>query len=408
MTGSEIKIAAGIVTTGVGSGFLGEAHLGIKAALAGSGIICGRRFASPAFVNTGWEQDTGKAAIANWKAAGNIFALVGQPDSEGLHAASGDLINHPTDPFPAVGTDGLLKSQYNNPWIWPGATSTASNMHIIVRYAREYPPDQFPASQASDFAIVFDTRYKFGPEGARALNGEVKRLFGGNIPGFVDSDTPGCTTGTQYCGVSADDASGGYGTQRAVINNSCKPCKIVVMLLEPSPMLAWMGGQGSSKAWYSHLFGGEPLFNDNVGHNCPGCGGMTVWTGFRPALQPFDAEPPVSAFCQRLKAQSASADCHNVFTEGAYLGTQVFIEAVKRVCNPSSCKALTRANLRDALNSGTYDFGLTAQPLAFGTTLPRVANRWMAAYQDNYSGSFNGWSYLATGFREDPSATQDL
>jgi ABC-type branched-subunit amino acid transport system substrate-binding protein len=172
-------------------------------------------------------------------------------------------------------------------------------------------------------------------------------------------------------------------------------------------METWMKGErDSGTTWYHTLFGGEPLFDDNLGTACDGCGGMIVWTGYHPAIQPFDAEAPVAKYQQSLKAQCPSCDPHNEFTEGAYIGMQLFIQGVKTVA--ASGLPLTRANLKNALDGLTFNAGLTSTTLHYGSGLPHLANTKMAAYSDNFSGSFNGWSYLGTSFVSDPAAGQDM
>jgi hypothetical protein len=129
---------------------------------------------------------------------------------------------------------------------------------------------------------------------------------------------------------------------------------------------------------------------------------MVVWSGYKPDIQPFDAETPVYTYANALKAECSTCDPHNEFTEGAYLGTELFIMACQRVG-----AELTRTALRQELNTDTFDMGLSL-PLHYGTGLPHLANVSMVAYRDNATGTFNGWSYMQTGFVRDPSPGQDL
>jgi ABC-type branched-subunit amino acid transport system substrate-binding protein len=295
-----------------------------------------------------------------------------------------------------VGTDGMLASQYNDPWIWPVAASTVTNMHIAAQYSCK----QLAAKRVG---IVFDSKYKFGAEGAAAFKAQVQRSCGSTLGMGND-----CSTG--YCGVSPDATD--YSSQGTAFNQACTKaqdnshdkCDVVVMLLEPKPMETWMKyEENCSCTWYGTLMGGEPLFDDNLAGTCgQNCAGMMVWTGYKPDIQPFDAEPPVYTYAHALAQVCPSCDPHNEFTEGAYLGTQLFVAACKKVG-----ANLTRAALRDVLNSQTFDLGLS-QPLHYGTGLPHQANISMAAFSDNASGTFNGWSYRSTGFIADPAPGQDL
>jgi ABC-type branched-subunit amino acid transport system substrate-binding protein len=177
------------------------------------------------------------------------------------------------------------------------------------------------------------------------------------------------------------------------------------MLLEPTPMLNWMKSQKDKPrgSWYSTLMGGQPLFDDAFANQCKDlCKDMVVWTGYRPAIQPFDTGAAVNTYVQALHAQNASADAHNEFTEGAYLGTRLFIEACRKVG-----ANLTREALKAQLDMMTFDSGMTARPVFFGTALPRIGNDSLAAFSDNSAGNFNGWNYLSTDFLQDPSPGMD-
>jgi len=400
VSATEIHVASTIVTTGVGAGFLGEAVDGMQAAINeanAAGGVCGRRITLDT-VNSGWDQNAGQQDISNYINAGNVFALVGEPDSEGLKGAV-DSGTVDRAGIPVVGSDGMLADQYTDPWVFPVAASTVSNMHIVAESAY--------AHGARSFGIVYDTHYKFGQEGAAAFAAEVQRL-GGTLQGAGGS---GCAQA--YCGISSQDSS--YSSAITTFDNACgnaggsgHPCDAVVMLLEPQPMEVWMKGEENAAApWYGTLYGGEPLFDDNFASLCAGrCAHLTVWTGYHPALQPFDTEAPVSRYVQSLKSAFPDADAHNEFTEGAYLGTRLFIAACQAV--GAQNKPLTRDNLRAALTTTSFDLGLSA-PLRF-PALPHIANTAMAAFADNsrQGGSFNGWNYLATGFVADRSAGKDM
>jgi ABC-type branched-subunit amino acid transport system substrate-binding protein len=392
-------VASTVVTSGPGADFLGEAAAGIKAALQeanAKGGVCGRLFDLKT-LNSGWDATTGKNDIDGWIHAGKTFALVGQPDSEGLDAATtSGVIDQ--NRMPVVGTDGMLKSQYQSDWIWPVAASTVANMHIVADYAVD-------VLHAHSFGIVYDTDYKFGAEGAVAFAEQLKRR-GQSVKGYGNGK--GCSSANAaYCGISSHKQS--YSTEVQNFNAACAPCDVVVMLLEPAPMISWMNQESNAqRAWYKTLVGGEPLFDDGLGQQCSGCGEakLMVWTGYRAAIQPFDSEKPVYTYCQQLHAVSASADCHNEFTEGAYLGAKMFVEAARRAGDLHL--PLTRENLKVVLDAKAYDLGLTDKPLGY-PGMPHVANVCMTAFADNYSGSFNGWNYLSdVAWRCDKNPTLDL
>ncbi|MHB8508318.1 MAG: ABC transporter substrate-binding protein [Candidatus Dormibacteria bacterium] len=399
VSANEIHVASTIVSKGssVGGGFLGEAQDGIKAAINevnNAGGICGRRVTFES-VNSGWNGPTGQADIQNYINAGNVFALVAEPDSEGLGAAI-DSKTIDNAGMPVVGSDGMLKNQYHDPWVWPVAASTVSNMHIIAKYAYDHG--------ARSFGIVFDNQYKFGVEGANAFDAEVARLTGNHIAG--NNSNGACSQ--RFCGIPGGNTAG-YSGYVNTFDTACSPCDAVVLLLEPSPAEAWMKGEDGQPKWYNSLYGGEPLFDDNVANNCPGCGAapMKVWTGYHPAIQPFDGEAPVAKYTNSLSAVSPSDDPHNEFTEGAYLGTRMFIAACQALGKAGL--PLTRQNLQSELNSDTFDLGLSSAPLSYnGGADPHIANSAMAMFAENYSGTFNGWSYQSTDFVPDPAPGKEL
>jgi ABC-type branched-subunit amino acid transport system substrate-binding protein len=406
VTGSQITVATTDVTSGVGRDFLQEAARGMKAAITQvnrAGGICGRQINLLPPVNSGWSRTEGQRDIENF-IHGDVFALVGEPDSEGLAGAidSGAIDNAG---MPVVGTDGMLADQYQSPWVWPVAASTVTNMHVIVKYAL----DHGWATSAKDFAIIFDTKYKFGSEGANAFAQEVKRLAPdhADIPGY--STSGGCQQ--QFCGISSD--AGDYQSQKNQFNGVCedsasqKPiCKVVVMLLEPGPAQTWWKDESHDRNWFQHLVGGEPLFDNGFASKCQGdCASMVVWTGYHPVLSPFDAEPAVAQYKNALLAECPNCDAQNEFTQGAYLGTQLFIAACKQLAAQNL--PLTRENLRNALNTQTFDLKLS-KPLHYGTGSTRIANDSMVAYADNAAGSFNGWTYTNSGFVADPHPGADF
>ncbi|MHB8718209.1 MAG: ABC transporter substrate-binding protein [Candidatus Dormibacteria bacterium] len=416
ITATQIQVASTVVSpssSSVGAGFLGEAADGMQAAINqidNAGGICGRlitnwKTGAPGIytLNTNWDQRQGNTDIAGWVGdAHPPFALVGEPDSEGLEGA----INAGTIDgagIPVVGSDGMLKAQYHDPWVFPVAASTVTNMHIIADYAVN-------TLHANSFGIVFDSKYNFGVEGASAFAKELIRQ-GKSINGY-DPNNPsstGCTNA--YCGI--DPSATSYSSAITTFNGACAPCDVVVMLLEPGPMEAWMGkgGEDGNTGWYRTLEGGEPLFDNSLANNCASCGGpptpLHVWTGYC-VFQSSDpgncSQPAVSSFCTALRAVNPNDDCQNEFTQGAYLGTRLFITALQRLA--SANLPVTRANLAAELNQGSYDLGLS-EPLQFSSGA-HVSNSSMAAYHENFSGSFNGWTYDSTGFIADRNKNSDL
>lgn len=371
VTGGSIKLAATVVKSGIGASFLGEVPIALEAVknkINRAGGVCGRLL-DLTLVDDEWRADLGERYIRNFIAE-NTFALAVSPSSEGLDAAirNGDITRAG---IPVVGADGMLISQYTEPWVWPVAASTISAMHVIAQEAVR--------RGAHTFGLVYDKSYHFGVEGAAAFRGALRRLSGG---GALRGDI----------GIDAGQPS--YKTDVDRFNRACSPCDFVAMLLEPGSALQWIKDGGSFGSLGTG--GPQPLFVDSFARSCgAACNGMMVWTGYTPPLSPFDSEPRVAAYVNDMRAQSATVDVSNPFVEGGYVGMSLLVEALRRV-GPD----LTRARLRAVLDSMRYDSGLST-PLGWQAG-SHFANVSLQAYSIVVNaGSFSGWRYERTDWVRD-------
>jgi len=370
VSGTQIRLGATVVESGVGASFLGEvpdAMQSVVNQVNASGGICGRLLELKT-VDDGWDASRGEQYIRNFIADGE-FALAVSPSSEGLDAAirNGDIARAK---IPVVGADGMLISQYTSAWVWPVAASTITTMHVMARNAF--------FRGARTFGLVYDRSYHFGVEGAQAFRAALRRL-GGTLRSDV--------------GVEAGLPS--YKNQVNNFNTDCNPCDFVAMLLEPPTALQWI--QDGSAFGTIGTGGPQPLFVDSFAQACgQRCNGMWVWTGYKPPINPFDAEPPIVRYENDVRAYRNRVDVHNPFVEGGYLGMQLLVRALREV-GP----LLTRDRVRSALDASTLDTGLTP-PLRW---VPRnhFANASTMAFSivEN-SGSFAGWRYQQTGWIPDP------
>jgi hypothetical protein len=154
VTGTSIKLKTTVVRTGFGAAFLGQVQYAmdaIKNKINRSGGICGRLL-DITYVDDAWRQDTGQKYIRDFINEG-VFAIPVGPSSEGLNAAITSGVIREAG-IPVVGTDGMVISQYTDPWVWPVAVSTASSARIMAQQASKLG--------AKKFSIVFDRDYKFG------------------------------------------------------------------------------------------------------------------------------------------------------------------------------------------------------------------------------------------------------
>lgn len=376
VTATSIKLGATVVDTGIGAAFLSDVRYGMQAVMNqvnSSGGVCGRRL-DLVMKDDGWDAQRGSLFIRNLVEGEKVFALAVVPSSEGLRAAGGYLRERKV---PVVGTDGMLISQYTNPMIWPVASSTITGMHIMAK-------DAFDRG-ARRFAMVYDSNFRFGVEGAFAFNAAVKRLTGRDVPGYSNPlANPRCSQ--RFCGIKAGQPS--YQTEIEVVRSSCggdAPCDFVAYLMEPETAQTWMRGGGMVAGSDLRVGGPQPLFNRAFGVNCAQkCHNMWVWSGFTPPVEPFTSEPAVAKYLADMRRTNAQADAANSFVQGGYLGMQLLVDALRRV-GPS----LTRASLTAALDSTSLTTGLS-KPLIWKAG-SHFANQCMRAFSFQSRPSFAGW-----------------
>lgn len=381
VTGQRIKLAATNVRSGTGSSFLGTSYIGMQAVVNrvnASGGICGRLL-ELRLVDDGWEAARGANFIANF-AKEDYFALPVVPSSEGLtQAIVTNIIGNAG--IPVVGSDGMLKEQYNDPWVWPVATSTVSTMRVMTKYATD--------NGAKTFGIVYDERYKFGLEGFAAFQQYVQELTGSKPKAMVGI-TPG---------------RGSYSGEAQQFNEQCGTggCDFVAMLLTPETANTYISSQTEKdgrKQGFGRLGtgGAQPLFNERFARDCGrACDGMLVWTGYNPPIGRLASLTDVAQYVSDVRSVDPGVDVNNQFLEGSYLGMRVFVAALEQV-GPN----LTRARLRDVLNSMTFKSDL-ASTLSWKSN-QRFANQTAQAFRIiTASGSFAGFAEVGTGFLRDPT-----
>lgn len=372
VTATGIDLGATVVKSGVGATFLEEVPIAMEAVVGEvnrAGGVCGRLLHLDT-VDDSWDAARGQQYIRTFIDEGK-FALAVSPSSEGLDAAirNGDIERAG---IPVVGADGMLISQYTDPWVWPIAASTITTMHVMASEAAK--------QGAKTFGLVYETDYHFGVEGAAAFRGALKRLFPGRDVLLAD--------------VGIESLQSSYKNTVDGFNRACDQCDFVGMLLEPATALQWIRDGGG---FGEHGTGGgpQPLFVDGFARACgQACNGMQVWTGFRPPIAPFDDSPAVVRYVRTVRARSSTIDVSNPFVEGGYLGMRLLVEALRQV-GPD----LTRARLKAVLDRIEFDEGLT-KPLRWSAD--RFANDSVQAFSIVVNaGSFAGWRYEQTGFVAD-------
>ncbi|MGH2793371.1 MAG: ABC transporter substrate-binding protein [Actinomycetota bacterium] len=382
VSATSIKLATTVVRTGIGAAFLGEVQYAMEAVrnkVNREGGICGRLL-EIRYIDDGWQANQGATYLRNLIEQG-VFAIPVGPSSEGLNVVikNGEIREAG---IPVVGTDGMIISQYTDPWVWPVAVSTASTARIMAinAYARG----------ARKFSIVFDRNYRFGVEAAEAFHREVKRLTKG--PGVEGYNSPDYNCDRSFCGLAAGQSS--YTSEV----NRFQPGEFVAMFLEPATALTWMSTPGAPRAAGAGAIkygigAGQPLFTRNFAVNCQSaCDQIWVWTGFKPPIENYANDVAVKAFVSDLSKTKPDADEFNQFSEGGYVGMRLLVEAM-RLAGPN----LTRARLRSVLDSMTFDSGLALQgalrwpPCPNRGACAHFAAATMQAFAIQFRGTFSGW-----------------
>lgn len=381
VSGDRIKVASTNVRSGSGSSFLGTSYIGMQAAINrinSTGGVCGR-IVELRLVDDGWDAPTGANFLKNFTQQ-DYFALPVVPSSEGLTQA---ILNRTISgaAIPVIGTDGMLKEQYADPWVWPVATSTVTTMRVMAKHAKD--------KGAKSFGIIYDKQYRFGSEGAAAFKQYVKQLTGSDPKAFV--------------GIVPKQPN--YAGDANRFNNECGSagCDFVAMLLDPSTASTYITSQTDNKDGSRQGFGriatggAQPLFNERFARDCGRpCDGMLVWTGYNPPTGRLASLPDIAEYAADVRSVSPSVDVNNQFLEGSYLGMRVFLEALKQTGGE-----LTRERLRDVMNQLTYRSDLSS-PLTWKNT--RFANLSAQPFRiQTTSGNFAGFAEEGSGFIADPT-----
>jgi branched-chain amino acid transport system substrate-binding protein len=379
VTATEIRLATTAVLDGPAASLLRDSPIGIKGVIDSvnaSGGICGRRLKLH-LVNDGFDSALGHTYLQNFMSE-NYFALPVVPSAEGLGAAikSGDISRNG---IPVVGTDGMRQEQYEDPWVWPVATATVSTMRIMARHG-------FHQRGARTFAIVYDSKYKFGKEGKDAFIAEVKRLGG-----------------TLVAEQPLDPDQNSYSTEVSEFNRKCggDQCDMVALLLLPDAAKTWLTPKPVLGLRYTS--GAQTLFTNKFAQDCvqaagDACNGIDIWTGYNPPIGSFAGLPGVSRYVNDVKTVSPGVDERNQFVEGAYLGMSLFVAAL-RIVGPE----LTRERLRAVLDSMDYRTDITST-LQWRPGAHRANVRARGFSIVVSGGKFLDWRDANTGWVTDPRA----
>lgn len=381
VSGSKIRLATTAVLDGPAKSLLEDSPVAMKAVIDKvnkSGGVCGRLLELKVD-NDGFDSGLGLKLIRNYIAEG-YFALPVVPSAEGLGSAieSSEIAKAK---IPVVGTDGMRKEQYSEPYVWPVASATVTSMRVMAKYA-------YANRNARSFAIVYDDKYKFGKEGKDAFVQQVRDM-GGTVRTEIALNPDLPSYGSDI--LKFNNPNEGCGNGR---------CDMVALLLLPDTATKWLKGQPVRANLYTA--GAQTLFTDRFAQDCVqqwgvNCDSLAVWTGYNPPIGPLASLPGVSTYVNDVKSVKSSIDVTNQFVEGAYLGMSVFVEALKKV-GPN----VTREGLKAAMDSMTYTSDLSSA-LTWKPGQHSANARAQAFAMTVSGGTFRGWRNEGTGFLLDPA-----
>ena len=393
ITGNSINMAATVVRSGIAKSFLQDAQVGMQAVIneVRQHPICGR-ILSVHEDDDGWDPGRGETLIQQYISCGCYFGLAVNPSSEGVKdVINGHLLDQ--NQFPLIGSDGMLIDQYQDPWVWPVATSTHSVMHIIA--------DEAHARGAKNFGIVWESGYRFGVEGHDAFVGEVGRLSGATLveDKQITSDTSGQASYKNEAGDFVNSCSNS--------NSDLQKCDFIAVLLEPATATQWVhdGGLGDGSQHTKYGVGApQPLFVSSFANDCGApCNGLRVWTSFAPPIPPFDSQQAVATYRNAVYNAQSNVDYDNPEVEGAYQGMLLLTQALQQMG-----AAPTRVGIQKVLDQMTLDTGLTsAQRFQSGNHFAAISAQAFDAVYNNGS-NFTGWRDARKGYLTDNEVNQDI
>jgi ABC-type branched-subunit amino acid transport system substrate-binding protein len=378
ITPTQVKLASTVVLDGPAQSLLRWSLTGMQAVINRvnrQGGICGRLLKLDTR-NDSFNAQVGQQYIRNFIEE-DYFALPVVPSAEGLGSAIlGGYVARAG--IPVVGSDGMRVEQYKDPWVWPVATATVSTMRAMATYAAK-------TKGAKTFAIVWDSKYKFGKEGADAFKRQVTALGG-----------------TLKADVALNPELNSYASDVQKFNGNCanRSCDMVALLLLPDTAATWIKAQPELGGKYTA--GAQTLFTDQFAQDCiqhlgGDCDHVAAWTGYNPAIGANKGLEDINRYINEVQAIAPGAPVTNQFMHGAYLGMSVFVEALQKV-GPN----LTRARLKEVLSGFRYRTDLSSA-LAWGPG-SRAANTKARGYSIVYQGgNFQGWRDDNTGFVADPA-----
>ena len=361
-----VTLAATVPMSGPEASVRGEVAAGIRAAtevINSFGGVCDRLL-ELRLINDGGDAQRRRQYVQALIAEDDVFAFVAQDVQGNI-----DLLEEAG--VPAVGTPAAARDEFDASWVWPIRAGNDAFGWISVEEAYEVGARRFAIVYEQDDPLGEETREAV--QAAVASHGDAELVTQTPLPAGIPS----------------------YGEPISSFNVACgQGCDAVIYALGPQAMLTWMAGAPRRGTIRDSAH--PVMFSTDMATSCQSsCDGIVTWTDFQPPI----GSPPgeVERYCQDLHAYSPQADCYNTHTEAAYAAVFVAARAMGLVGVD-----LTRDGFAEALDSSSFDLGLTGGSLAWSVPR-RQANRWMRGYSIVIvsMGTFAGWRD-ETGWYEDP------
>jgi ABC-type branched-subunit amino acid transport system substrate-binding protein len=314
------------------------------------GGVCGRQLALRV-VDDGGDASRSLGFTRSFMQFDEVFGMVSMPSRAWQGVIESGEIDQAA--IPVVGTLGSVPVEFQSPWVWPVGNAPHVFADLVVRHAYD--------RAARSFALVRDGTPSAANVAARMAEDLAAR------------------EGTTFHDVQLPAGRASYSAEIQNFNGLCDgQCDAVVYALDSGTALTWEAGKPRHPSIELSMWPG--LFDSSFFSNCgAACHEALVWTDF---------QPPIGATSEGVRAYRSAvfpSDGLDRAAEGAYQGALLMARALGRAGT-----ALTREGLRDALDSGSYFDGLTADALAW-TASSHQANRWERAYSIVVAqGSFAG------------------
>jgi branched-chain amino acid transport system substrate-binding protein len=362
ITGDTIKLGSTFAISGPVSSISGPILKGVLAYINdvnANGGINGRKI-DFTYYDDGWDAQRGKAAIKKLVEQDKVFSLVAVPSSNGLDAATNYLEQARV---PAIGTTGLIESQFRSPMIWPIGASSRSAVRIGLM-------DAVGRLHAKTFAILW-LDLLAGEEAHDALIKSLQSGFMGLKPEALVADRRININEPSFEQVWND-------IQQQARNHGVADGKPDYVLLAIDPTNAIKAMQGARNLLFKPMVGwggSAPLFLDLVPEQAPYAieTGLYAGTAFFPPVAEFANMPAVQTYVQTVNKYYAGVDLNNPYLEGGFAGAALAVSLLKTAGPCLTRETIIKlANAVSKLSAAGLTNPLTFQP--YGTGVSHYGN----------------------------------